>query len=393
MVGRPVGLGSDPGPDGDRLRRRRQGAPRRHPPDRVTAVLPTPDGRRAVVVWDGGAVLAETGSDAASVLLPLPGVCRTWAAMTPDGKPLFLYGADGDGWFVWHRKTAFAVYDVTTGERVRSFAAEPVLSRVVPSPDGRLVLAYRSDPEETDSVPGDSYLGLFDAVSGGLVRKVVEGSGATGTRRSRSPRTGGGTRPPGRGGDGPRLDDRAGVGPAAAGCGGDDVQPGRQVAGHLCLGRPDLPQGRGPGRPLGHPWAEPAIPTRTAPELFDPRATRRLARRPPRATGRGCPTGTRTSRDRAAGRGRRPGTGRPQTSPGELRLRGRVNRTTQRNGTARVMSGSALRVSKPCDGDERTGQAHKPVVQFALPLVPRRHCRHRHGPPHACLPACTAHVV
>jgi WD40 repeat protein len=39
-------------------------------------------------------------------------------------------------------------------------------------PGARHVLAYRVDPEETDDIEGDDYLGLYTADTGNLIRRV-----------------------------------------------------------------------------------------------------------------------------------------------------------------------------------------------------------------------------
>jgi WD40 repeat protein len=64
---------------------------------------------------------------------------------------------------------------VATGKAVRTFDTETGVRDAVLTADGGHCLAYRFDPEGTDGVPGDDYLGLYNARTGALVRRVPAG--------------------------------------------------------------------------------------------------------------------------------------------------------------------------------------------------------------------------
>ncbi len=66
------------------------------------------------------------------------------------------------------------------------FAPPAGTSNRVASPDGRRVIGYRFDPDELDSAPGDTYLGLFDA-RGTLVKRYLRPDQTNGASYAFSP--------------------------------------------------------------------------------------------------------------------------------------------------------------------------------------------------------------
>jgi len=66
------------------------------------------------------------------------------------------------------------------------FAPTAGTINVVAAPDGRRAIGYRIDPDELDSSPGDTYLGLFDA-RGGLLRRFTRPDHTLGAKYAFSP--------------------------------------------------------------------------------------------------------------------------------------------------------------------------------------------------------------
>jgi WD40 repeat protein len=89
-------------------------------------------------------------------------------ATTADGKHLVVFTQK---WMPVVTHVTFR--DLATGKVVREFDTDAWLSAPSFSPDGKLFLAYRTDPDETDDIPGDNWLGLYDATTGKRVRKLT----------------------------------------------------------------------------------------------------------------------------------------------------------------------------------------------------------------------------
>jgi WD40 repeat protein len=121
-------------------------------------------GGRWLLASAGDRLLVWGGMAARAYALPrLPE--RTSPAVTPDGRRLAVFLQAEGG-------TTVTVRDLATGRVVRTFRTTAGVQWAVFSPDGRRFLAYRVDPEETDDIEGDDYLGLYNAGTGKLIRRV-----------------------------------------------------------------------------------------------------------------------------------------------------------------------------------------------------------------------------
>ena len=145
------------------------------PAGRLLRALPT----------DGDVEWVETRPDAKRVLVrlaerllvwewaarkqySLPMGKREWSsfAVTPDGRLLAVFDRTGTA-------TKVSVRELASGRAVRTFETTMWVRAEAFSADGRLFLGYRHDPEETDDIAGDDYAGLYDGVTGKLIRRVA----------------------------------------------------------------------------------------------------------------------------------------------------------------------------------------------------------------------------
>lgn len=139
----------------------------------------TPDGKRLVLFGKTEAAVWDLAARTA-VRVPLGAAERfnrqaRWAYPSADGKHLVVF-REVPGSFDGTRVT---FHDLTTGKAVREFRTDAGISGGEFTPDGQYLLAPRTHPDPIDAAPepDEYWLGLYDAATGKLLRRMPPADG------------------------------------------------------------------------------------------------------------------------------------------------------------------------------------------------------------------------